>query len=194
MEFDKVVRKRKSSNQFSGKKVSWKDVLEAIDLANQGPFAGNHNNLHFLIVEELNTIKDLANCCEQSWISNSNILIVVCSDDTHLEDLYGERGRIYSRQQAGAAIQTLLLALTDLGISSCWVGAYTDEFVKQKLKIPQHINIEAIIPVGYEKKMPGDEKKKKKELESVLYWEEWKNSRRATLFEESKEDYNPPSQ
>ena len=121
-------------------------------------------------------------------------MIVVCSDDTHLEDLYGERGRIYSRQQAGAAIQTLLLALTDLGISSCWVGAYTDEFVKQKLKIPQHINIEAIIPVGYEKKMPGDEKKKKKELESVLYWEEWKNSRRATLFEESKEDYNPPSQ
>src|SRR3989344_2002271 len=191
MEFDKVVRKRKSANRFSGKKVSWKDVLEAIDTANQGPFAGNQNNLHFLIVEEPSTIKDLANCCEQSWISNSNILVVVCSDDSHLEDLYGERGRIYSRQQAGAAIQTLLLALTDLGLSSCWVGAYTDEFVKQKLKIPQHINVEAIIPVGYEKKMPGDEKKKKKELENVLYWEEWKNSHRPKLFEENREDYNP---
>lgn len=192
MEFDKVVRKRKSVNHFSVKKVSWKDILEAIDAANQGPFAGNHNNLNYLIVEEPGTIKDLAKCCEQSWISSSNILIVVCSDDSHLEDLYGERGRIYSRQQAGAAIQTLLLKLTDLGISSCWVGAYTDEFIKQKLKIPQHIQIEAIIPVGYEKKMPGDEKKKKKELEDVLYWEEWKNSRRPALFEESKEDYNPP--
>ncbi len=128
MEFDKVVRKRKSANHFSGKKVSWKDVLEAIDAANQGPFAGNHNNLHFLIVEEPSTIKDLANCCEQSWISNSNILIVVCSDDTHLQDLYGERGRIYSRQQSGAAIQTLLLKLTDLGISSCWVGIFIIRF------------------------------------------------------------------
>lgn len=191
MEFERVVKKRKSVRRFSGKKASWKDVLEAIDLANQGPFAGNHNNLNFLIVENKETIKDLANCCEQSWVSNSGLLVVVCSDDSKLEDLYGERGRIYSRQQAGAAIQTLLLALTDLGLSSCWVGAYTDEFVKQRLKIPQHVQVEAIIPVGYEKKMPGQEKKKKKELESVLYWEKWKNSYRPKLFEEDEADYRP---
>lgn len=191
MEFDKVVKKRKSVKTFSGKRASWKDVLEAIDLVNQGPFAGNQNNLHFLIVEEPETIKDLAKCCEQSWVANAGILIVVCSDDSHLENLYGEGGRIYSRQQAGAAIQTLLLGLTDMGLSGCWVGAYTDEFVKQKLKIPQHIQVEAIVPVGYEKKMPGGEKKKKKELESVLYWEEWKNSHRPKLFEEDREDFRP---
>jgi len=191
MEFDKVVRKRKSVRNFSGKKVKWEDVLEAIDAALQGPFAGNHNNLHFLILEDKETIKDIADYCEQSWVANSNILIVVCSDDTHLEDLYGERGRVYSRQQAGAAIQTILLKLTDLGLSSCWVGAYTDEFVKQRLKIPQHIQVEAIIPVGYEKRMPGGEKKKKKKLESVLYWGEWGNGRRSGLFEEDKGDYRP---
>ncbi len=191
MEFDRVVRKRKSVKSFSGKKASWKDVLEAIDLANQGPFAGNQNNLHFLIVEEPDTIKDLAKCCEQNWVANSNLLIVVCSDDSKLEDLYGERGMIYSRQQAGAAIQTLLLALTDMGLSACWVGAYTDEFVKQRLKIPQHIQVEAIVPVGYEKKMPGGGKKKKKEIENVLYWEVWKGDHRPKLFEEDREDYRP---
>src|SRR3989338_8403061 len=130
MEFSKVVKKRKSVNAFSGKKASWKDVLEAIDDAIQGPFAGNHNNMRFLIVEDSEMIKELAGLCEQNWISESGLLVVVCSDDTHLENIYGERGGIYSRQQAGAAIQTLLLKLVDLGLSACWVGAYSDKDIK----------------------------------------------------------------
>ena len=189
MEFQKVVRKRKSVRDFKSKNPSWKDVLYAIDMANQGPFAGNQNNLHYLIVENTATIKNLAHLCEQTWISNAKMLIVVCSDDTALENIYGERGRIYSRQQAGAAIQTLLLALTEKGISSCWVGSYSDELAREKLKIPQHIQIEAIIPIGLE---AGREKKPaKKSLERCLNWEIWNQSRRPGIFEVDKNDYSP---
>ena len=192
MEFSKVVKKRKSVNAFSGKKASWKDVLEAIDDAIQGPFAGNHNNMRFLIVEDGGMIKELAGLCEQNWISESGLLVVVCSDDTHLENIYGERGRIYSRQQAGAAIQTFLLKLTELGLSSCWVGSYADELVKEKLKIPQHIQVEAIVPVGYERRVKGAGRKPKKKLESVLYWEEWEQTRKPTFFRNREEDYDAP--
>ncbi len=186
MEFDSVVRKRKSSRAFGKKRPSWKAVLDAVDAANQGPFAGNHNNLKFLILEDSNTIKAVAELCEQSWIGNAPIVVLVCSDDTHLEDLYGERGRVYSRQQAGAVVQTFMLKLTDLGLSSCWVGAYSDELLKEKLKIPQHIQIEAIIPTGF-----GNDKQKKpkkKTLEDSLYWENWGQSRRPSLFEEDLSD------
>jgi nitroreductase len=189
MEFSRVVRKRKSVRKFKGKKPSWKDVLGVIDLANQGPFAGNHNNLKYLIIEDEDMIKELAGFCEQHWIKESKLLIAVCSDDTHLENIYGERGRVYSRQQAGAAIQTLLLGLANLGIDSCWVGAYSDELIKEKLKIPQHIQIEAIVPVGFE---AGKEKKPdKKSLENSLYWESWSQDKRPPLFKEEKEDYRP---
>jgi nitroreductase len=191
MEFDSVIKKRKSVRSFKDKKVNWRDILEAIDSAVQGPYAGNFNNLHFLIVEDESKIKDIAKFSDQLWINEAPALIVVCSDDTNLENLYGERGRVYSRQQAGATIHTILLKLTDLGLSSCWVGAYADELIKQKLKIPQHIQIEAILPVGYENKRPGSDKKNKKELEAVLYWEAWRNSRRPTAFEESTSDNRP---
>ncbi|MDO8460501.1 MAG: nitroreductase family protein [Nanoarchaeota archaeon] len=192
MEFDSTVKDRKSVRDFdSTKKVSWKMVLDAIDAAIQGPFAGNNNYLRFLIIEDSKTIGDVAKLCEQTWVSEAPMLVLVCSDDTHLENLYGERGRVYSRQQAGAAIQTLLFKLTDLGLGSCWVGSYTDESLKKKLKIPQHIQIEAVVPVGYEKKMPGDKSPVKKSLENSLFWETWGQDRRPTLFEEEKEDYRP---
>lgn len=183
MEFDSVIKKRTSVRSFTRKKVNWKDVLDAIDAAIHSPFAGNQNNLKFLITESSETIKNLAKTAEQAWISESSIVILVLSDDTHLENMYGERGRIYSRQQAGAAIQTLLLKLVDLGLSACWVGAYINETIKQNFKIPQHIQVEAIIPVGYAQAVP-ERRKHKKELDKVLFWEGWANDKRPTIFRE----------
>jgi len=185
MEFDSVVRKRASVNSFKKKKTSWEDVIEAIDSAIQGPFSGNHNNLHFLIVEDPETIKQISKNCQQTWIQQSGLLIVVCSDETNLENMYGERGRVYSRQQAGAAINTVLLKLTDIGVNSCWVGSYTDELIKQILKIPQHIQIEAIIPTGFSAEKSA--KPKKKKLESVLFWESWFTTKRPTIIKEAKD-------
>ena len=189
MEFDSVIKKRKSAQAFTAKKPSWKAILDAIDSAIQNPFAGNHNNLKFLIIEDSKTINKIANLAEQTWISESSTLVLICSNETHLENIYGERGRIYSRQQAGAAIQTLLLKLVDLGLSACWVGAYSDKDIKHLLSIPNKIQIEAIIPIGYENKAVKIEKKKKEHLEKVIYWESWFNDKRPPLFKEPKDEF-----
>ena len=186
MELDKIIRKRKSVRSFTATNPSWKYISDAIESTLQNPFAGNHNNLKFLIIEDEEIIKKISKIAEQSWISQAGILIVVCSNDAQLESLYGERGRIYSRQQAGAAIQTLLLKLVDLGLSSCWVGAFTDEILKEALNIPQHIQIEAIIPVGYENPEHKKSKPHKKELENSIFWENWNNQHRPALFKEPK--------
>jgi nitroreductase len=189
MEIDELVKRRKSVRSFKKKKASWKDVLEAIDVAIQGPFAGNYNNLRFMIVEDKKTIMDIADLCEQDWISEVGILVLVCSDDSHLENTYGDRGRVYSRQQAGAAIYSFMLKLSDLGLGSCWVGSYNDGAIRDKLRIPTYIQIEAIVPVGFES---GSKKKEqKKDLENVLYWEEWGKGKRPTPFDEGLEDYAP---
>ncbi len=187
MEFNSIIKKRKSVRSFIAKKASWKSVLDAIEIANQGPFAGNMNNLKFLIIEEQDIIKKIAKFSEQTWVSEAPVLLIVCADETHLENTYGERGRVYSRQQAGAAIYALLLKLTELGLGACWVGAYSDELLKESLGIPQHIQIEAIIPIGYENKKLREEKPEKKELENAIYWENWGNDKRPTLFKEPKD-------
>ncbi len=188
MQFDDVVKNRKSAHSFNKKKVHWEKILEAIDAANQGPFANNLNNLRFLIVEEEEMIKKIAEAADQLWINEASAVILVCSDDKELESMFDERGRVYSRQQSGAAIITLIFKLTDLGVSSEWVGAYDDDQLRYHLRIPKEKQIEAIIPIGYEKeKRP---KKKKKELVNTLYWEQWNNNRRPELLKEPKDPYS----
>ena len=153
----------------------------------QGPFSGNHNHLRFLIIEDEEKIERIAGLCEQDWIKQSKIVVAVLSDDEHLEIHYGERGRIYSRHSAGAAIYGFLLKLVDLGLSGCWVGAYDDEAIRTELGVPHHVQVEAIIPVGYEDKKIA--KKPKKKLEDALNWEKWGHERRPSIFEESDQDY-----
>ena len=187
MEFNAVIKKRKSVRSFESKKPDWRNILEAIDVANQGPFAGNHNHLKFMIIEKKSTIKEIAKICEQEWISEAGILIIVCSDDSHLEEIYGERGRVYSKQQAGAAVQSIIFKLTELDVASCWVGSYSDPEIKKELDIPVHMQIEAIIPTGYEK--GSSPKKTKKDLETTIYWERWLQNRRPNALEEKKENF-----
>ena len=183
MEFDKVIQKRVSVREFKNKKVPWHKVLDAIDSALQGPFAGNTNNLRFIIVEDENTKKVMSKHSQQNWVEDAKFVIVVCSDPPKLERLYEERGEYYSRQQAGAAVNTIMLKLADLKIGSCWVGAYSDELLKQKLKIPGHIHIEAMIAVGYPKEKV--KKPDKYTLENTIRWNTWDNENkpRKTLIE-----------
>ncbi len=189
MEFDEVVRERKSVRGFTQKKVDWKNILDAVDVAIQGPFAGNHNHIKFLIVEDDKMINELAKMCEQTWIGEAQAVVIVVSDDTTLENLYHERGRVYSRQQAGAVISTFLLKLVDLGLGACWVGAYSDKDIKLSLKIPEDMQIEAVIPIGYDREHL--ERKKKKNIESCIFWERWGDSRKPGPFEDTKKDYSP---
>jgi len=184
MELNKAIERRHSSRSFSKKPASFKDVMLAIDYALQGPFAGNINNIKFLIVENPTTIKKIAEHSNQSWIEESSLVVVVCSDDSFLEKQYDERGIVYSRQQAGATIMTFLLKLTDLELDSCWVGAFNDDPIKNVLGIPASKSIEAIVPIGYENSKKARKKPKKHSLERSIFWEEWDKTRRPAFFED----------
>lgn len=183
MEFDALIKKRHSCRSFSKKPASFKDVMNAIDATTKNPFAGNQNNIKFIIVEHPETITKLSEAAQQSWISETSLVVVVCSKDDSLEKQYGDRGLVYSRQQAGAAIMTLLLKLTDMGLDSCWVGAYADKEVKSLLGVPANVNIEAIIPVGYSQ-LKLHKARRKISLDRAIFWEQWDKFRRPSAFED----------
>ena len=65
MKLDDTIDKRRSIRKFSDKKVRWDLVLEAIDAALKAPYAGNINNLKFVIVES-QKLKDRIHLIEKN--------------------------------------------------------------------------------------------------------------------------------
>ncbi len=179
-----AIEKRRSIRKFKDKKVKWSDVLEAIDSALKAPLAGNINTLKFIIVADQKTKNELAKYADQDWISDADIVAVACSDETHLKTIYEDRSSNYSKQQVGAAIQNFLLRITDLGLSSCWIGAFLESEIKTILHIPEHVNVEAILPVGYADEKP--KLTKKESLENCIYWDFYGIKKRPTLIKDPK--------
>ena len=188
MKLDDAIKQRRSIRRFSEKKVKWADVLEAIDAALQAPFAGNINNLKFIIVQDQSRKNKLVEYTQQDWIADAQYIIVVCADYSQLEKMYDERAEIYARQHAGAAIQNFLLKITDLGLASCWIGAYTEEYIKKELKIPNDIKIEAVLPIGYVYRGTDFKVKipKKASLEKCINWEVWGKREKPTGITDSR--------
>jgi len=174
MELDKAIKERHSVRRFCvTKKISYDKIIEAIEAANSSPFAGNIPTLKFILVNDKEKIQKIAEGSQQDFLAKVDYLIVVCSDTAQCVRSYGERGERYSRQQAGAAIENFLLKITDLGLASCWVGAFSDEIIRRILIIPDNINVEAILPIGIEMPKAGKQRKKRN-LDDVIFFNKWK--------------------
>jgi len=155
------------------KKPKYQDIIEAIGAANLAPLAGNIPTLKFIIVQDKKKIEQLAEAAQQGFVGNVSYIIVVTSIPTECERSYGTRAKKYCPQQAGAAIENLLLKTTDLGLATTWVGAFSDTTVKNILKIPDNIIVEGMFPIGYP--VRKEKQKKKINLDQCLYFDKWKN-------------------
>jgi nitroreductase len=180
MDLNKAIKSRKSIRHFSTKKPSWKDIIECIDSARFAPMAGNLFPLRFILVSDKDKIQKLADASQQPFVSEAQYIVVVCSDCKMVLNAYEERAEKFCRQEAGAAIQNFLLKLEEKGLKTCWVGYFIDYLIKEALKIPKDVEVEAIFPIGYESKKQGTKpksKKRKKELDDVLFFDTYKNKR-----------------
>ena len=80
-------------------------------------------------------IQKIANAAEQSFIAEAQYVVVIYSDPSRLISLFSRiKEKLYSRQQAGAAMENFLLAIEDKGLSTCWVGHFDENMIKKGIK------------------------------------------------------------
>lgn len=173
MDTIKCIKERRDIRDFRPEPIP-EDILKKIlDSAIQSPSAGNIQDWEFILVKNPRTKSLLAEAAlDQDFVAEAPLLIVVCSDLNRVSSSYGERGKsLYSVQNSAAAIENLLLAAWDLGIGSCWVGAFREQRVREILVLPEHIRPLAIIPLGYPARVP--QKPGRRPLEEVLHQERY---------------------
>ena len=176
MDFDKVLDSRHSTRSFKDYKTGKKDVFAVLEAALKAPMAANVCTLKFVLVDEKDKVSIVAESCpENEFIGKVSHLIVVCSNLKQAKSLFGEKAEHYAAQQAGAAIENMLLKIADLGLASCWIGGFDESAVKRILKIPGEYRVEAIIPIGKELKKPG--KKRKSNLKGLVRFNDFEEKK-----------------
>ncbi len=153
MQLDQCIEKRISIRKYSSKKVPLKLIGTLLETATKAPSSGNIQNWKFIVVTNKNIKSKLANAClNQNWIKSAPVLIVVCSDTEKIKKAYPKRGSLYEIQNCAIAATYIMLKATDLGLASCWVGAFAPKIIQRILELPPNIIPEAIITIGYPQK------------------------------------------
>ena len=172
MRLDDAIKRRHSTRRYSSHAVKWDRIVRILDAARLAPYAGNLCTLRLILVSDRKLMQEIADTARQDSLSQASSLIVVCSDPAIAINAYGIRGYRYSRQQAGAAIENMLLEITDLGLASCWIGAFDDNVIRKILGIPQDVEVEAILPIA-KKPMIRESQRKKVPLNNILFFDRY---------------------
>jgi nitroreductase len=153
-----IIKNRRSVRDFTNEEIPGSAVEALVDALRWAPSAGNLQSRKFYFVFNEDVKKKLAQTGLKqdfvSFIARAPLVIVACADH-QLASRYGERGiHLYCIQDTAASVQNLLLAAHELGLGTCWVGAFKEEKVREILNLPENLIPVAIVPVGYPARIP----------------------------------------
>jgi nitroreductase len=177
MQLKKAIESRRSIRKYKTKSPSWKKIIECIDAARFAPMAGNLFTLNFILVDNSEIIQKIADASFQPFIAEAEYLVVFVSNKGKTQNAYEDRAEKYVKQQAGAAIQNFLLRLEEEKLSTCWIGLFDDNEIKNILSIPEKHDVEAIFPIGHAAEKPIQRHSGFRDINSYLWFNKFKNKR-----------------
>ncbi len=170
-----------------------------IDLARRGPSAGNTGGIHFLVlegVEHTSAYWDVTLPPERResfpWpgLLNAPVLLIPWVDPGAYVARYGEPDKMHTGLGAdtdawpvpywfvdgGAAVQTVLLAASDLGLGALLFGLFDHEdAVRERFGVPAGRRAVGAIALGHRRddRRSRSARRRRPELDSVIHRGGW---------------------
>lgn len=158
MEVFEAVRTVLAVREYADKPVPPEIVARIVQAGRLTGSSMNRQPWHFIVVEERDTLKKLAEIPAHGHYTAQAALAVV---------VVIEKSR-FSISDASRAIQSMVLAAWEEGIGSNWVGFLSLEGVNSLLGIPAELDVLAIVPFGYPAQAVGKGLKRRKPLAEVV--------------------------
>jgi nitroreductase len=180
MEFKDIVHARRSVRSFQKTPVEEEKLLYILEAARLAPSWANGQCWRFIVVQDPEARKAVAKTSMLNrWLQNAPVILVACGDP---RDSGTRKGIDYFGIDVAIAFQQMILAATDVGLGTCWLGAFDEEEVKAALKIPEPIRVVALSPLGYAagrttlkerviKAVAGS--KRRKPLKNIVHYDHW---------------------
>jgi nitroreductase len=178
MEFMDVVAARKSVRSYLDKPVEEEKLKEILEAARLAPSWANKQCCKYIVVKDKAKIEALAGTY-RTWLKQAPVVVVACADP---KDSGSHDGMDYYLIDVGISLQQLILAATNLGLGTCWIGSFGEAKIKKALEVPDGVKVVAMTPIGYPADKEGVGTKigktylgsaKRKPLEDMVHWEKW---------------------
>ena len=169
MDFTTLVESRYSVRSYKTDPIEEEKLQKVLEAARLAPTATNRQAFQFIVIHTAGREEELKRIYRSDWFTQAPL--VVCACGIPAENWVRMDGKNYNDVDVAIAMDHLILAATNEGLGTCWIGAFDAEAAKEVLGLPEGVEPIAFTPLGY----PADEprSKKRKELSELVRYERW---------------------
>jgi len=151
--------------------VTDEQIGKILRAGHMAPSAGNLQGREFIVVKDAHTRQQICRAAlGQRFIEEAPVCIVICTNLPRTRQRYGKRAELYIVQDASASAMNMMLQACDLGLGTCWVGAFDEKAAGEILEVPEGIRPVAILPVGVPDETPEAPPRLGKKIEHYEHW------------------------
>lgn len=151
------------------KPVSRDELLKVVEAARLAQSAANRQPWQFVLVTDDVVKKNLAVAARNQRFVGGAAAVMVCLANPEESAKVGPfKGFLID---LAIAIENMALTAWDLGIGSCWIGAFNENDVRDLLGIPESLRVVSLLTLGYPDEKPRT--KNRKPLKEILYHERY---------------------
>ena len=164
-----AISQRSSVRAYKATRVEEDKVRKVLEAARLSPSASNRQAWKFIVVRDKETKKKLAMAAfGQSFIGQAPVVIVACGTESKAMMACGQPTHTVD---VSIACAYMILQAYELGLGTCWIGAFEEDDTKKILNIPENVRPVAMIPLGYPDQSPS--KKSRKSLDQIVCYEKY---------------------
>ncbi len=157
-----TIKDRRSIRTYKGERIPKDKLDKLLEAARLAPSAGNGQNWKFIVVENENIKNQLVTA------SNNQAFVGTAS---HVIAGIGDPAKKWHQVDLAIALEHIVLEAVELGLATCWIGAFNEDEVNKILKIPQDKKIVALLTVGIPAESPAS--RPRKALEEIVAYNEY---------------------
>ena len=169
MKFSELIEARYSVRAYKPDPVEDTKLQQVLEAARMAPTAVNRQPFQLIVIHTKDREEELNRIYGRDWFVQPPLVICICG----VPALAWSRmdGMNYYAVDVTIAMDHLILAATELGLGTCWIGAFDPDAAREVLGLPDTVEPIAFTPLGY----PADElrQKKRKPLSELMHYENW---------------------
>jgi len=171
MHFDRLIHKRYSCRHYSPDPIEEELFAKVLEAARLAPTAANRQPFQIIIIKTQPNEAKLLGIYPRDWFVQPPIVLCVCSQPELGWTRKNFDNQSYAVVDAAIVVDHITLQAADLGLGTCWIGAFDPQAARDFLNLPDNVEPIAFTPLGY----PLDEPKPKtrKALEDLIRYDTW---------------------
>jgi nitroreductase len=152
MELFEVLKNRHSyRGQFLKEDISREDLEKIASAAILAPSGCNRQTTEFVVVDEKNLVAEIAAIEGANPAVQTASAFILCIVDKDPQPVY--QGLSFQVEDCSAAVENMLLAITDMGYASVWVDGWLrregrNEKIAELVGLPENKTVRILLPIG----------------------------------------------